>query len=524
MATHGRPAQPKSILRGHKAQVHVAAFVRSNDRLITGDADGFVVAWDLTIMRARAVWQAHGNAILGIAGWGKDRLITHGRDNKLIVWKFSAEEESRLSTKLPLDTTPEQRPQPWILHILEVNTMNFCSFAHCPALSGLEAGSSASSSEILVSVPNTLASEAIDIFHLPSQVRQHTVKLGDKNGMVMALAIFYLGQDLTLVAGYENGKAIVAQVADHGDWSVMYQASCHSQPVLSLDVSPSKDFFLTSSADAIIAKHPLPSHQQATQKLSSPQPDTTTPMVLPPTSDNNNPPNLTPNSCPSTTAGKRGGNPSKSLLTAALSGAGQPSPPPPPSSAASTITPQPRDATTTAAAPAEKPLKTVNTKHAGQQSLRIRSDGRVFATAGWDARVRVYSTKTLAEVAVLKWHAAGCYATAFASLDNNPAAGPEEEKKGMTPAGHGGDGKSAAGSPQRRLLEGKEPNDGHGGGGGGGGGDGGGGTDDEGSKELVAVPKLVEMTVRDKRVHQARTAHWLAAGSKDGKVSLWDVF
>lgn len=76
MATHGRPAQPKSILRGHKAQVHVAAFVRSNDRLITGDADGFVVAWDLTIMRARAVWQAHGNAILGIAGWGKDRLIT----------------------------------------------------------------------------------------------------------------------------------------------------------------------------------------------------------------------------------------------------------------------------------------------------------------------------------------------------------------------------------------------------------------------------------------------------------------
>jgi len=76
MATHGRPAQPKSILRGHKAQVHAAAFVRANHRLVTGDADGFIVAWDLTIMRPRAVWKAHDNAILGIASWGDDRLIT----------------------------------------------------------------------------------------------------------------------------------------------------------------------------------------------------------------------------------------------------------------------------------------------------------------------------------------------------------------------------------------------------------------------------------------------------------------
>jgi WD40 repeat protein len=76
MATDGRPAQPKTILRGHKAQVHAAAFVRGNERLVTGDADGFVVAWDLTIMRPRAVWKAHENAILGIAGLGNDRLIT----------------------------------------------------------------------------------------------------------------------------------------------------------------------------------------------------------------------------------------------------------------------------------------------------------------------------------------------------------------------------------------------------------------------------------------------------------------
>jgi WD40 repeat protein len=76
MAAETRPAQPKAILRGHKAQVHTAAFVRGNDRLLTGDADGFVVAWDLIIMRPRAVWRAHENAILGIAAWGHDRVIT----------------------------------------------------------------------------------------------------------------------------------------------------------------------------------------------------------------------------------------------------------------------------------------------------------------------------------------------------------------------------------------------------------------------------------------------------------------
>lgn len=76
MAADGRPPQPKSILRGHKAQIHAVVFVRGNDRLLTGDADGFVVAWDLTIMRPRAVWQAHESAILGIAGWGDDQVIT----------------------------------------------------------------------------------------------------------------------------------------------------------------------------------------------------------------------------------------------------------------------------------------------------------------------------------------------------------------------------------------------------------------------------------------------------------------
>jgi WD40 repeat protein len=243
--------------------------------------------------------------------------------------------------------------------------------------------------------------------------------------MVMALSLFQRAETLTLVAGYENGLATVAHLNSSGNWTISYQAQSHSQPILSLDVSPNLDYFLTSSADSIIVKHPLPS----------------SPLPLP-------------------------------------------HPQPPTQIQIQTI-----------------PLKTTNTKHAGQQSLRIRSDARIFATAGWDAKVRVYSAKTLAEVAVLKWHAVGCYAVGFAGVDTGAPVG-----------GASGTGEDAEVKDEDREGNGEMGDrDGKGEG-------------DEGAKSLVAVPRLVDMTVRERRVRQARMAHWLVAGSKDGKVSLWDVF
>ncbi|KAK0670261.1 WD40-repeat-containing domain protein [Cercophora samala] len=405
MATDARPAQPKTILRGHKTAVQVAAFVRNNERLLTGDSDGFIVAWDLTIMRPSAVWQAHTASILGIAGWGHDRIITHGRDNRLVVWKLTAEDEKVLSTTLPLDPASEARPKPWMLHVLEISTMNFCSFSYCPAYP--ENSPVTTADEILLAVPNTLSSESIDIFHLPSLARKHTVGFspsslpdpeGQKNGMAMSLSLFHhpTTSHLTLVAGYERGLAAVYQLDPNtSKWATTYQSNPHTQPILSLDVSPDKSFFFSSGADAIIAKHPIPP-------------------------------------CP----------PSSGMI--------------------------------------QDPIRIVNTKHSGQQSLRVRSDSLIFATAGWDSMVRVYSVKTMKELAVLKWHQQGCYAVAFAAVNL-----PQETSKpdNTTPEESGST-----------------------------------------SKEITPIPKLVEMTVKEKRLHQAKTAHWLAAGSKDGRVSLWDVY
>jgi WD40 repeat protein len=209
--------------------------------------------------------------------------------------------------------------------------------------------------------------------------------------MVMAVSIFHHPQTthLTVIAGYESGHTVVSRLSPTHSWQVLYTAQPHTQPILSLDVSPSKDFYLTSSADAIVAKHPIPVIGE----------------TLRPTIES-------------------------------------------------------------------LPLKTLHTKHSGQQGLRIRNDGKVFATAGWDTKVRVYATKGLKELAVLKWHKEGCYSLAFADVQEGSAEAENAEDEKASP-----------------LVKGSN-----------------------------------EMTVKQERLWKAKTTHWLAVGSKDAKVSLWDIY
>ena len=117
--------------------------------------------------------------------------------------------------------------------------------------------------------------------------------------------------------------------------------------------------------------------------------------------------------------------------------------------------------------------KVVQTKHAGQQSLSVRNDEKIFATAGWDGRVRVYSAKAMTELAVLKWHKEGCYALDFADVRDKTAF-----------------------------------------------------DDNNGSRneEEAQVVTLRSRTVAEQRAEKATNTHWLAVGSKDGKISLWDIY
>jgi WD40 repeat protein len=70
------PPTPAYIFRGHNAPIHSVAFIRTNTRLVTGDAEGWIVVWNLDLRRPVAVWRAHEGSVLGVGEWGARRLVT----------------------------------------------------------------------------------------------------------------------------------------------------------------------------------------------------------------------------------------------------------------------------------------------------------------------------------------------------------------------------------------------------------------------------------------------------------------
>lgn len=277
--------------------------------------------------------------------------------------------------------------------------------------------------------------------------------------MVMAVSLLWRQESLFLLAGYENGLAVVGRRHD-GAWDTLYKHQAHSQPILSLDFAPSREYFFTSGADAIIAKHPIPDANP-----------TAPPVPLFKRTES------------SKTGSTYGGleedrrqptNANISILSAGLA------------SASSSNAEIPQHSPPRRVEDAEaSPLKIIDTRHSGQQGLHIRSDGRIFVTAGWDSKVRVYSTKTMAELAVLKWHDVGCYATAFSVIDE----GKDDAARGKTNT-----------SDDSNDARGKE------------------------AAAVTPIFKLGQLSVKDRRIKMAKDAHWLVAGSKDGKISLWDIY
>lgn len=63
------PATPLYILRGHTAPIHALDIFSQNLRLVSGDADGWIVIWDLVTKRPVVVWKAHEGAVLEVKGF-----------------------------------------------------------------------------------------------------------------------------------------------------------------------------------------------------------------------------------------------------------------------------------------------------------------------------------------------------------------------------------------------------------------------------------------------------------------------
>lgn len=64
----------------------------------------------------------------------------------------------------------------------------------------------------------------------------------------------------------------------------------------------------------------------------------------------------------------------------------------------------------------------------GFSSVRIRGDQRIFATAGWDHRVRIFHTRKLQPLAILKYHTESVFGLDF-SPDNTLLASASKDRR-----------------------------------------------------------------------------------------------
>ena len=316
--------------------------------------------------------------------------------------------------------------------------------------------------------------------------------------MVMAIKLVNatLSQHTLVITGYEGGLTAVHLLPKDDNSAIgvaqlIYLSQPHTQPILSLDALPDAMTYFTSGADATIAAHRIPTIAAVVgnQNSAPSDPEVDDPPVSIPSPDfeqtlatgsdtldeADDPPISVPDDSslepisfakrPITAAQPQHKGSKSGGLSSLLSDA----PTPLKTSRAQDSTPP---------APAIEPAyKINNTKHAGQQSLSVRSDGRLFACGGWDSRVRIYSAKTLKEVAVLKWHKEGVYAVAFARLLEDKDLGSNAE----------------AGTTEN--MEGKM------------------------AKRETGLSKL-----QRQREEKMQVKHWVAAGAKDGKISLWELF
>jgi WD40 repeat protein len=252
--------------------------------------------------------------------------------------------------------------------------------------------------------------------------------------MVMAVKLVrhQASQKILLLAGYEGGVTAVFKLPGNCTGlavdvaQLIYLSKPHSQPILSLDTSPDGDFYFTSSADAIIAMHQIPDLSSGKQKYEPSEDEsslipelqtykgkeeavTKASPLLP-----DGPPNTPSDNQRMSLSHILADSPSPSFAKQAVSQMRSQTPGPSNlSSALSSSKPQPKfkpAPPTQLVVTVQQPYKISHTGHSGQQSLRVRSDGRLLVTGGWDWRIRIYSSKTLKEVAVLKWHKQGVYA------------------------------------------------------------------------------------------------------------------
>ncbi|KAI0303688.1 WD40 repeat-like protein [Multifurca ochricompacta] len=282
---------PLHIIRSHSSAISALSISNDNERIYSGDISGLVVITSTRSIRSLASWKAHADGLLGVQEWGK-QVITHGRDNKLHVWKRP--------TPIPsLTIGGGSASTSGILELelscsLDVNALNFCRFSLLSHTTG--GRSSGVESRALIAVPNLIESSLADIWTLPSMERVHAAigkgrldgpvipgtdgrAVKNPTGIIMSMHLFPTPygarrisdtasnshRALSLICSYENGSVKLWQYQNIEKersiegigWNCVWSFKLHGESIMATAISLDYSMALSVSADHLIGRYDL---------------------------------------------------------------------------------------------------------------------------------------------------------------------------------------------------------------------------------------------------------------------------
>ncbi|CAO3575197.1 unnamed protein product [Mortierella alpina] len=144
------------------------------------------------------------------------------------------------------------------------------------------------------------------------------------------------------------------------------------------------------------------------------------------------------------------------------------------------------------------PLKT-----SGVAEVKVRNDSKIVALAGWDGRIRIFSARAFKPLAVLKHHRESLYCVDMADVQE--AGGISVSEPGSPASAKRDDTENNAGQDDESMrLQDVASND---------------GSESESESEDDSDE---EAAVANRRLWSKR--HWIAAGGKENRISLWEIY
>ncbi|KAG0034662.1 ASTRA complex subunit [Podila clonocystis] len=163
------------------------------------------------------------------------------------------------------------------------------------------------------------------------------------------------------------------------------------------------------------------------------------------------------------------------------------------------------------------PLKTT-----GVADVKFRNDNRILALAGWDGKIRVFSAKTLKPLAVLQYHREGLYCLGFANvelklkdiIENDEEAtvlqddqnDQNEDVSVLSSSQASQDTDTQNPLPPVAIDDDSDSQD----------------SEDSEASEGSDDDSDLEDSLKSRAEWSRR--HWLAAGGKENRISLWEIY